>query len=360
MSLINPSQAPSVIIHPLPNNYLMATCKVVPHDKGFWLELKAFMPKGHGRVYTEDGESSVDEDEAYYDFKQDTCKSCDYYFNTYSSSDYIDGDCDGDGNQAIEITYKSRCPCRAYGISYVHWPCAAGHEDPASSCSSDIDGLSMPPMAYSVHLSLSALSPGLPVAHYACVHKCDPESGLVGNLVFRSLNTHSDNLICWGTGNDDPEGLPEAINQYIDSPANEDLLHFAEYKKILAKVHDVPCGKPVDDLLIQGGHDAVLIVTAVHQKSAYLLLRASGYQAKNGIIAIGLTSFAIEHDGEHLQGYVTPAKNGRSWFVLPHPGVVDDENLQWQALLLAQIPDPLSPCSSHAPSSSAPAALAAS
>lgn len=309
------------------------------------------MPAGHGRLCLD--QNVDDSDDVYENFVEDTCKSCDYYFDEYSDSP-VDIE-DDDGNPAVSITYKSRCPCKTDGIDYVGWPCAGGHKDPELASSSEAEG-PMPPMTYAVNLYPAT---GVISASLAYMQALNPRSQQVSG-VYRSMNTYGDHTVCWGNDNDAPETLPEVVEQYISTPANDDLLKVHEYLQNRRNLEDGDTHKPVSGLVIPPGCDAALMVSAAYQPSAFLLLRGTGFPSSEGMLAIGLRRHSLLHDGQWLDGYCTTSIDGRCWFVLPNPDVTEDPDLQYQALLLAQIPDPFSACSSPTPLSSAPAALAAS
>jgi hypothetical protein len=81
---------------------------------------------------------------------------------------------------------------------------------------------------------------------------------------------------------------------------------------------------------------------------------------------LGLTNCTHTlEDGTTVNGYLTdPLVGGMSWLLIDHPGALDEggEAFDGKALLLGQqltTTNTADPCSSPAPSSSAPAALAA-
>lgn len=345
-----------MILHPLPKGYSLATGKAEFFGKQLLLRLKAFMSAGHGYLRFND-DDDTDSDSAYEHFEETVCRHCDYHFE-----DYVDdgsGILDDDGNPAVSVTYKSRCPCKADGINYVGWPCAMNHDDPADSPPHYQAEGPLPPMAYAVDLRADSFGAGRVCFTLAHMQAVDTATQRVSG-VFRSMNTYGEHTVCWGNDNDDPRTLPEMVDQYIETPANEDLLKAHEYIANHIALRAQQLNKPIAGIVIPPGCDAALLVCAAHQPAAYLLLRGSGFPSSEGVVAIGLRRHALQQDGEWLEGYCTTPLDGRCWFVLPHPSVTEDPGLQGQALLLAQIPDPFPPCSSPTLSSSAPAALAAS
>ena len=347
-----------MIWHPLPQGYLLATGKAEFAGSALMLLLKAFMPKGHGSLLFADDDEDGDSAETYEDFERQTCRHCDYYFDEYFDDSPGELE-DNDGNPAACVTYKSRCPCKSDGIDWVSWPCAAGHQDPEYDPPRFKAEGPLPPMAYAVDLYSEPIRAGQVCYSFAHIQAVDASTLRVGS-VFRSMNTYADHSVCWGNDNDDPQTLPEAVEQYIDTPANQDLLKANEYLDNLKALRSEAIDKPIPGSVIPPGCDAALLVSAAHQPAAFLLLRGTGFPSQEGVIAVGLRRHVLQHGGEWLEGYCTTSIDGRCWFVLPHPSVTEDPNLQGQALLLAQIPDPFSPCSSPEPSSLAPAVLAAS
>lgn len=345
-----------MILHPLPKGYSLATGKAEFFDKQLLLRLKAFMPAGHGYLRFND-DDDTDSDSAYEHFEETVCKHCDYYFE-----DYVDDGSDiedDDGNPAISVAYKSRCPCKADGINYVCWPCAKDHDDPADSPPHyQVEG-PLPPMAYAVDLRVGSHSTGQMRFTLAHMQAVDTATQQVSG-VFRSMNTYGDHTVCWGNDNDNPQTLPEMIDQYIETPANEDLLKAHEYTENRQALRAQELNKPIAGIVIPPGCDAALMVSAAYQPAAFLLLRGTGFPSSEGVLAIGLRRHSLLHDGQWLDGYCTTPIDGRCWFVLPNPDVTEDPDLQYQALLLSQIPDPFSACSSPTPLSLAPVALAAS
>ena len=345
-----------MLIHPLPPGYLLATgdhssLTRLPVARSL-LRLTAFMPDRHGSITLSQGDS---DDDIYTDFERETCRHCDYYFETRSDDD-PDLE-DNDGNPAIAVTYQSCCPCRRQDISWVSWPCPAGHDDPelADSAWDEAHG-PLPPMAYAIDL---APATGLCLYGSAWMQRLDPTSGLASSS-YATLNTFDDRTICWGNDNSAPESLPEIVDFYSQAPSNADLLKPCDYVSNRGAVRHAGCHIPIRGCPIGPGHDAALLVSAEQHPAAYLLLRGSGHLSSGqGVIALGLRRHRLQHDGQDLDGFLTPSIDGRCWFLLPHPERTTNSDLEFQALLLAQIPDPNSPCSSTPPSSSALAAPAA-
>ena len=350
-TFLTPDQAPTVLLHPLPEGYLLASGERLITNHGVKrevLRLTCWMPDGFGDYeFDEDTEVGLD------DFKNDNCDCCDYYFDT-DTDDSPRGIDDGHGNPATCVTYRSCCPCYRDGIEQVEWPCAAGYDEPVGLDRSDASG-SLPPMAFAIDLH-----PTVGFSHntLAWMQKCDADRQCVSTHL-QSINCFDNDTVCWGNDNTSPGSLPEIVTTYCDAQCNDDLLKPDEFLAHIRTVRRASCATPLTATTISGGHDSALLVHAAHQPQAYLLLRGSGYPAVNGVILLGLQGHS--HDG--IDGFITTADSrGRCWFLAYASERPDaDDGLRGQ--LLGQIPHPSTAflsCSSPAPSSSAPAALAAS
>lgn len=336
-----------MLVHPLPRRYLLASGRCSGDSKLAAFELTAWFGEGHDYL---EYEGSTDRDDILEEFEEEHCKGCDYYFDTYTDDPPSNLE-DCDGNSAISVTYRSQCPCKEDGISYVNFPCAAGHDDPTDT-EVDLSG-PMPPMAYSV--SLSPFD-GTVVKDRALIQAITRDVGTDTWLCTSSwptLNTYADGSICWGQNNH-PESLPVLVDQFCEAPANADLVKPFQYLEYCNLVRSSTPSRPIKGCLIEAGCVAALLVSITSHSSAYLLLRGSGYPADDGVIAVGLHHHVHMQDGLALAGYRTTAIHGWCWFVLPS----SESDEPFQAELITQIPDP-TPCSSTPPSSSAPVALAA-
>lgn len=340
-----------MLLHPLPEGYLLASGERLITNHGVKrevLRLTCWMPDGFGD-YEFDEDTGADLD----DFKEQNCRHCDYYFDTFNDDDPV-GIEDGDGNKAIIVTYRSDCPCFRDDIDDVEWPCPAGHDEPAGLDRDDAIG-SLPPMAFAIDLHPSL---GCSRDTLAWMQKCDTETLCVSNQ-WTSINCFDNDTVCWGNNNSMPGSLPEMVTTYCDAQCNDDLIKPGAFIGNMRRVRAASCTLPLTATTISGDHDSALLVHAAHQPQAYLLLRGSGYPAVNGVILLGLQGHS--HDG--IDGFITTADSrGRCWF-LTYASEQPDADDGLRGLLLGQIPHPSTAflsCSSPAPSSSAPAALAVS
>ena len=312
------------------------------------------MPDEHGYCRFD----SRSEDEIDDQWIEDKCHGCTFNFNTYDATDPVDLEdiADHEGNPAILIRYESRCPYgRGEGFHCVSFPCPAGYDGPSELNDDQYNG-HFPPMAYSVDL---VPGNGVIFRSYAWMQAVHEPDDLGRSLTrsYRTVNAFDDHAVCWGEDNSTPESLPAVVATYIDANANADLLPPSEFDMYRTAVRrDRPTSKPAG-VVIGPGYDAALLVSARHHRSAYLLLRGSGIQAIDGVIAAGLRHHVVQHDdpsGSQTKGFATdPDVNGRFWFFSLDPLGNPDGS---QALLLAQF----SACTSTPPSSSALAAPAAS
>ena len=327
--------------------------------------IKAWLADGWG--YTTTQGSGGDSDGNERDFLENTCDSCSYYHGT------MDGDCDdmtdNDGNPIESCRVNSQCPCYEDGVSYVDFPCLAGHDGPSESDGDD-ETFKLPAMVFSIHLDRSNLQ----VTRYSPINieiqvarACD----YAVSETFRAGNVYDDTTVCWGNDNTIPRSLPEAVEAYADAPGNDDLLSAKEFKYNASRSRNADLDEAIDDAcIIEPGYDAVLIASATVNPSAFLLLAGSGAVHSNGLLMLGVRRYQhINDDGNTLDGsvidgYITDPINGRAWLVIDHPDAIEEDGSDYdgKALLLGQIQSTTTladPCSSTAPSSLEPAALAA-
>lgn len=351
-----------MLIHPLPSQYLLASGS--KHTQVFrtstleYLRLTAWMPEGHGNC--EFAEGSFDADE----WIEENCHGCKYYFDhrTYTSDELHQEDLEGtdsDDNPITEVRVESKCPCHSEGFDSVDFPCAAGHDDPSSSPASRYDD-PLPPMAYAVDFHAISGNVLYSFAWMQAVHQ-----GFQLTRPRRSINCFDDDRVCWGNKNSVPQSLPEVVATYIDASSNEDLMSASAFADNIAFTrNDLARIKP-SGAVIGPGFDAALLVRAVEHLNAYLLLRGAGFQAVDGVIALGLHRHVhqlSDDDGTQIHGYISqPDALNRCWFFVHAPFEEDGvTHVTSQGLLLDQIPNPHSSCSSTPLSSSEPVALAAS
>jgi hypothetical protein len=318
------------------------------------------MPNEFG--YCETAEQ--DEDDADDQFLREHCYSCDYYF------DKAEGDAsdmtDNNGNDIVSCLVYSCCRCYEEGLGAVRFPCPDGRDGP-SSIGGDYFSLpfSLPPMAFAADLDLQKLRHQSFSAWVQGV--CQDDTGTWRCTdQSRGINIHeSDDLVCWGNDNSNPGSLPEAVATYCDAPANEDLLSINGFIRNIAQVRRGTPVHAVKGALVGPGYDALLVATATATPSAFLLLSASGVPSTDGLIVLGLTSCTHTfEDGTEVPAYITdPVIAGRSWLLIRNPAVLEEggEAYDDQGLLLGQIQSTTKhlTCDSPAPSSLAPAELAA-
>lgn len=354
------------MIQPLPSHYLLAsgsTNTVYPRYNGNAagkpaLRLTAWMPDRHGYLaFSENIGENDDNDEAYEEFYNNNCRDCHYYFNqrTLSFDEAGVDEADQDGNEIIGVIVRSCCPCYREGVASVEFPCAAGYDEPERT---PFAGLSddAPPMAYAIDVHPVT---GERLWDGAWMQRINTVSRMATGE-YPTFNTYGDRSICWGTDNTTPQDLPEIIEQALDSPANEDLLDAGTFARNRNQVREATCDTQLSGSFIAPGYDAALLVHCGQQSNAFLLLRGSGFEAHNGVIAVGLRRHIHELNGQHLSGYLTqPGYQDLCWFLIHETSELGTP-IPTRALLLGQIPNPAPLCTSTALSSSEPAALAVS
>lgn len=354
-----------MLIQPLPNQYLLASGSANRVYARYnndaigrpSIRLTAWMPDQHGYLTFSADIDNDDDNDAFEVFYQDNCRGCDYYFNEKDIEPTDAGlDEHNDlGNEVLSVTVRSCCPAYRSGLEEVHFPCAAGYDEPESSSSFSSISNAAPPMAYAIDLHPST---GERIWDGVWMQRINTVSRL-GTTEYPTLNTYSDRSVCWGNDNTVPQTIPEMIQQVLDSPANEDLGTAGDFERNRIQACTEICHEPLSGSFIGPGFDAALLVHAAHQSSAYLLLRGSGFEADNGVIAVGLRHHIHEQDGQILKGYITsPGFNDLCWFLVHKTH--EHFQVSTRALLLGQIPNPHHPCTSTEPSSSELAALAVS
>ena len=351
-------------IQALPEDYLLATGEHYSHRLAdtssvrHYERITAYMPDRFGFCSSGDGD---DDDTIEETFIADNCRTCDYYFDEVEGNCY-NGQTDDDDNPIVSCRVRSQCSCHECGLGDVSWPCAAGYDEP--NWGGGEDSFDLPPMAFAIDLAQQRLD----VRDIsAWVQKISQDNGQwwTGERL-RAVNAYDTELVCWGDDNSTPSSLPEAVATYCDASANNDLLSISSFRSNTQRARTKGCNSGVIDALQVGpGYDALLLASATATPEAYLLLRASGFPAKNGLIIAGLTNASHTlDDGTTVPAYLTdPVINGRSWLLIDNPAALDEggKDFDSQGLLLGQIQStPTQPtCDSHAPSSSELAAPAA-
>jgi hypothetical protein len=356
MTLLIPTTAPWLHIQSLPQNYQLASGSYYHNSQIQRVRIAAWMPDKFGYCETEEKDDEDAEDR----FRQDNCHSCDYYFDSQEGD--ASGITDNDGNLILSCRVTSCCPCYEEGVYAVNFPCKAGEDSPYNSGQG---AFPLPPMAFTTDLHLVSLRPRSFSAWVQAVSLDDTGIWRCTDQ-WRGINIHeSHDVVCWGNENSNPASLPEAVATYCDAPANEDLLSVNGF---IHNIHQVRRATPVhavNGALVGPGYDALLVATATATSSAFLLLSASGVPSTDGLIVLGLTSCTHTfEDGTEVAAYLTdPVIAGRSWLLISNPAALEEggEAFDNQGLLLGQIQSTTkSPtCDSPAPSSLAPAELAA-
>lgn len=342
-------------IQPLPPGTILASGERRP-DKS--VRLTCWLPDRFATTPAADQADIGDIEEEFY---EDYCRSCIYYFDEDSLNR---SDCeeqrltDSRGNPIVSAEIESRCPCHSEGLAAVDWPCVEGYSGPDDEAAGSDSEIELSPMAFAVDIAFTSSS----IYSSAIKAWCQTvnEDGLCGGR-YQAGNTYDDDRVCWGNDNDEPDTLATAAVTYGDAPGNSDLLSPDVFSKHRRLCRAEQPEHPLPGLLVPGGYDALLLATRESTPAAYLLLRGSGIPADDGLIVIGLkaTQQTLE-DGSTVSGYVSePACGNRRWLLINDPDQLDDSPAG-HGLLLGQLPpDPLTPCNSITPSSSAPAAVAA-
>ena len=177
-------------------------------------------------INLEDHESLADEEESSSEFIDRCCDGCEFYYQTETSDLNETIEVDGYDVYVHTVTHDSPCPCYSEGFHEVNFPCIRG-ESPSSA-----DG-----MIHYRHLKagvvLHANEDDYPSIYlhgrnspYTMVIQSASRSetgDLLASYFSLPVNVYDDRSVCWGNDNTQPESLPEAVSQYLESPPNEDL-----------------------------------------------------------------------------------------------------------------------------------------
>jgi hypothetical protein len=363
LTRLQPTQAPWLHVQALPEGYLLATGSHYTDIASTHINprryerITVYLPDGYG--ISDHAAPNLDDDEIEERFFAEHCRNCDYYFEDQSGS--CDGLTDNNDNPIRSCTVASKCPCYEDGVRSVDFPCEEGYSDPFQSDSPGV--FRLPPMAFAVDLFARDLQCRAISAWVQSIQRHDDQ--WLSGPHLRAINTFDSDLVCWGDDNTRPVSLPEAVTTYIDAPSNDDLLPLSSFIANANRARHDQHVCLITALQVQKGYDALLLASAAATPEAYLLLRGSGLPAADGLIICGLTraSHTLE-DGTTVPAYLTdPVIDGRSWLLIDNPAALDEGGERWDstALLLGQIQSTSTPapCDSPAPSSSEPAAPAA-
>lgn len=355
MTLLQPIDAPSCHIEYIPSNSIAVQVGVSSFrenhfahqlDNCFWISVWA--PRLSPMT-------CVNENNTLEDFVDNTCYDCEYH------CDSLELDMSGNemnhwdhGNLTVQGTVNFDPPCTCYdgGIDSVEFPCAKGHEEPK------------PEEGFDVRLSCEFMSYGIIrhrgkyTADWACQQALYITEG--GHCITgpqrRVVNTFNNAVyqICWGSGNTTPNSLLDVEMIFTTAPANEDLISFDAHhhntEECRSDLKDITKDLSKSDFchatpVNYDGHAMGVVAASIEDKSAYLLMAASGCKVVSNYCFEPVTLYrdvAVDEDTV-LDVWVTAELDtGVRLMFLKYPN--PDEG----SILLGQIPADfnLEPCKS--------------
>ncbi len=363
----SPTTPPRLHVEPLPPATYLAQVESGLGNRGQQVAVLTAWLRDGWAVTDVEGSESAEE------FIVNHCGGCDYYCDTETFDGQGETIEDGEGVEwrITSACCESPCPCHADGIDYVDFPCLMGHDAPGES--NDDESVVLAGMTFTAYRELD------PRAPYAL--QTPDQDGIAAELckaecidgvwrstdALRSINCYEDGGVCWGRDNDVPASLADAADTYATAGGNNDLLDTASFlhNNQRARNAAVPntvfeSGHRLSGLLLpieqQGREQALVVASAAINPQAFLLLTASGCAQTNGLVA-AIAFWSATHNGWIIHTGVAD----HHWLI----GISPTEQEANEGILLGQLHitdiNPPSPsCDSHEPSSSAPAALAAS
>ena len=251
MSLLNPTEAPEVILQVLPGTAVGAAAAFGTVASGqatrqcltvtCWTE-------SDKQMIGFDGET----DESFVDNK---CYDCRYHTDTYevyvNGIDIYDSESGEDCYFEGEITCSSPCPSYNDGIGDVSFPCLAGHDGPGS----DGDEIRLPLSFMRYDIAYSEV--GEIWVDEASIQGTYTANGrvYVGER-HNAVNCFNDHHICWGEVDTVHEDLNGLIAFFETSNANEDLTSFYSHRDNMTDAQS-DSELEVEDLTLYPGSLAV-------------------------------------------------------------------------------------------------------
>lgn len=289
MTLLTPTKAPLVHLEPLP------ACKdgaVMATTEGTKLTITVWPGDGSDLSCVSGGTDN---------FVERYCYDCRYHTDEmeWSASNgsyevYIDGE-----GRYLTGTFYTESPCPAYnnGIGEVEFPCYEGHEPEGDE--ETLDGTYM---AYSNELVISS-QPTKQSVTYAFQQAMYISDGIVYvSDRAPSINTFSNEDICWGS-NSVPPDLLQIANLFSKSEGNDDLTSPSSHEENAAKcenayddiVDDTDNGSALPRALPVSSNKqglALVCATALAHASAYLLLGSSGATINDGVAYVPVRHYS--------------------------------------------------------------------
>lgn len=195
-------------------------------------------------ISLEDAESLADEPEEDSDFIDRACIGCVHY---YSSKEVEFNDHINVGGHLVYVTHVSHdspCPCYDDGIGSIDFPCIAD-EEPANIGNGSIyyRHLKAGVLLYAAERDVLRVYEKARQSAYTMVIEAVhvlPGTDFEVSTTTLPVNVYDDMQVCWGTENTQPQSLPEAVSQYLESPPNNDLASVPTHNDRINCANDAP------------------------------------------------------------------------------------------------------------------------
>jgi hypothetical protein len=305
MSAIFPTEPAKVNIHLLPKE-----AEFITYNVKDTLNISAWMPDNFHQIVQEN-EMSYD------DFYHSFCDGCER--NCYSFLEqYMDED--GDVNWE-DSDLQGHCSVYDDGYHGQHCPENNVRDN------EDIE-FTTSPMVFQISMSYIGETnrfANTTDSAYLCAARIE-DGQLMTTPTLMAANVFGDNYevgnICWGN-NDKPKHLREIVTEYFSTPFNNDLISLSRFQENCSNIqHVLNYGEfnvTSNDVVLSQGADALMLLDAGENVSAFFTMLASGFKSlpeAPHIMAIPIFECTLEKNGHTFNGYkTTPDAVDKSWFV---------------------------------------------
>ena len=306
----SPSSPPRLHVEPLPANATVASIQRITTDRGKQaVTINAWLPDqwATSEVPTTSNGGGNNANEEFYD---NYCEGCEYNCDTRELDwneveDMEWQDDNGTYWRLSGATAESPCAVAGSGLSglsYISWPCYAGHDEPDDDDDEEEDDdieedFLLGPMRFSTTRLITGIGSyellDTSERFTAVLQGATPRDGTWRFTQTRRVcNTYDPSQgICWGGFNTIPRSLAEAAAAYADAECNSDLLPVRHFRRNTTEARldthfYVEFGTHLLLPTWQGeAAQAVVLADAANSPDAFLLLAASGAPVKDGIAA---------------------------------------------------------------------------
>lgn len=304
MSVIFPTKPSQINIHLLPKN-----SKMISYSVTDCLTIKSWMPDGFNRF-------SQKVHETYDEFHENHCRSCDSYCRV-DISDYEDENGEVDWDHP-DLQYR----CDVYDEGY-EGVCVRGYQHEERHVEFDISEMvfciSLTHLGTKYYPTFNRINDSA----YLCASQVEDGVIYVTEKYMASNVFGTDDYpegICWGY-NKSPQNLRGIVNSYFSTPFNNDLTPIDAFFENTQSVRSDSSEYRLEDekIISTSSPDALILVDAEHDVSAFFQLLSAGYKPlpeAPHIMIIPLTETTITKNECSYSGYVTVNDDlGKQWFV---------------------------------------------